>query len=137
MSLGGIHSRRNPARVAARRVAEITAPPMGTPRTDAERLSFGSGAYRTRLPFELINNHIFIHAQVRAVAVSRALRGGDRVRLVERFDDLHLLGGDVREDRRDQRLAIGDVVGRRGAVAGHEQAALGGAAVDEARAGRR
>jgi hypothetical protein len=43
----------------------------------------------------------------------------------------------VGEDRLDEGLAVGDVVGRGCAVAGDEQAALGGAAVDEARAGRR
>ncbi len=34
------------------------------PRTDGERLRFADGAGATRLPFELINNHIYIHARV-------------------------------------------------------------------------
>jgi predicted aspartyl protease len=34
------------------------------PHTDAERLSFAGGAHSTQLPFELINNHIYIRAQV-------------------------------------------------------------------------
>src|SRR5262249_4720847 len=41
-----------------------TAAELARPHTDAERLSFAGGARETRVPFELINNHIYIHAQV-------------------------------------------------------------------------
>ncbi|HEU4727990.1 MAG TPA: hypothetical protein VFT22_08885, partial [Kofleriaceae bacterium] len=36
---------------------------LARPRTD-ERLTFAGGAHATRLPFDLINNHIYIHARV-------------------------------------------------------------------------
>src|SRR5690349_15212242 len=58
------------------------------------------------------------------------------LRLVERLDGPDPVGRDVVEDRVEQRAALGDVVRRRGAVAGDEQAALGRTAVDEARPGR-
>ncbi len=34
------------------------------PKLDVERISFANGATETRVPFELINNHIYIHASV-------------------------------------------------------------------------
>lgn len=34
------------------------------PRTDLERLSFSNGATATRVPFDLVNNHIYIHGEV-------------------------------------------------------------------------
>jgi predicted aspartyl protease len=58
---------RNRATVTVTEV-HLRAPPgeaaYARPRTDAERLSFVNGARDTRLPFELINNHIYIRAQI-------------------------------------------------------------------------
>lgn len=48
----------------AKLVPSPDAAAFAEPKLDAERVAFAAGAQRTQIPFELINNHIYIHASV-------------------------------------------------------------------------
>jgi predicted aspartyl protease len=48
----------------AKIVAAPDAAAFAPPKLDVERIAFANGATATRVPFELINNHIYIHASV-------------------------------------------------------------------------
>ncbi len=48
----------------AKLVPSPDATAFAAPKTDADRIAFAAGTQRTMVPFELINNHIYIHASV-------------------------------------------------------------------------
>jgi predicted aspartyl protease len=48
----------------ARLVPAPAAAAFASPKLDTERISFAGGAHETQIPFELINNHIYIHAAI-------------------------------------------------------------------------
>ncbi len=49
---------------AAKAVPAPDAAAFAAPKVDAERISFAGGAQTTQVPFELINNHIYVHGTI-------------------------------------------------------------------------